>query len=87
MISEICGMTPEACTLRLKISAYRPSATTPSWMRAPPESLMPMIGQPVFSAWSMTLTIFSPNTSPSEPPDDGEVLGRTPHTGRPSTVP
>ena len=34
MISEICGMTPEACTLRRKISPYRPSETTPSWMRA-----------------------------------------------------
>jgi hypothetical protein len=39
-------MTPEACTLRRKISPYRPSETTPSWMRAPPPSLMPMIGQP-----------------------------------------
>ncbi len=29
-ISEICGITPEAWVLRLKISAYRPSATTPS---------------------------------------------------------
>src|SRR5918995_1789679 len=33
-------------------------------MRAPPESLMPTIGQPVFRAKSMTLTIFSPKTSP-----------------------
>ena len=60
MISEICGMTPEACTLRRKISPYRPSETTPSWMRAPPPSLMPMIGQPVLIARSMTLMIFSP---------------------------
>ncbi len=29
---------------------------------------MPMIGTPVFSASSMTLMIFSPATSPSEPP-------------------
>ena len=29
---------------------------------------MPITGQPVFSARSMTLTIFSPKTSPSEPP-------------------
>ncbi|CDR17861.1 predicted protein [Streptomyces iranensis] len=29
-------------------------------MRAPPESLMPMTGQPVFSAKSITLTIFWP---------------------------
>jgi hypothetical protein len=68
MISEICGMTPEARTLRRKISPYRPSETTPSWMRAPPPSLMPMTGQPVFIARSMTLTIFSPYTSPSAPP-------------------
>ena len=59
-IRLICGTTPEAWTLRRKISANRPSATTPSWMRAPPPSLMPMTGQPVFSAKSMTLTIFSP---------------------------
>src|SRR6476619_4531155 len=34
MISEICGITPDACTLRRKISPYRPSETTPSWIRA-----------------------------------------------------
>ena len=27
-----------------------------------------MTGQPIFIAKSMTLTIFSPNTCPSEPP-------------------
>lgn len=53
-------MTPEAWVLRRKISPYAPSEATPSWMRAPPESLMPMTGQPVFSAKSMTLTIFWP---------------------------
>ena len=36
---------------------------------------MPMTGQPVFSAKSMTLTIFSPKTSPSDAAEDGEVLG------------
>ena len=61
-------MTPELRTLRMKISPYRPSATTPSWMRAPPPSLMPIMGMPVLRARSMTLTIFSPYTSPSEPP-------------------
>lgn len=35
MISEICGMTPEARMLLWKILLYRPSETTPSWMRAP----------------------------------------------------
>jgi hypothetical protein len=86
MIREICGITPEEWVLRLKISAYRPSATTPSWMRAPPESLIPIIGQPVVSAWSMTLTIFSPNTSPSEPPATVKSWEKI-ATGRPSTVP
>ena len=79
-------MTPEARTLRKKISPYRPSETTPSWMRAPPESLMPTTGQPVFIARSMTLTIFSPNTSPSEPPNTVKSWAKT-QTGRPSTVP
>ena len=46
MMIEICGMTPEAAVLRRKISPYLPRATTPSWMRAPPESRMPMIGTP-----------------------------------------
>ena len=79
-------MTPEARTLRKKISPYRPSETTPSWMRAPPESLMPMTGQPVFIARSITLTIFSPKTSPSEPPKTVKSCAKT-QTGRPSTVP
>jgi hypothetical protein len=39
------------------------------------ESLMPMIGQPVLIARSMTLTIFSPKTSPERAAEDGEVLG------------
>ena len=55
-------------------------------MRAPPPSLIPMIGQPVFSAWSMTLTIFSPKTSPSDPPNTVKSWLNT-QTGRPSTVP
>src|SRR6266852_8770462 len=37
-------------------------------MRAPPESLMPMIGTRLRSASSCTFTIFSAVTSPSEPP-------------------
>ena len=60
MINEICGMTPEAWVLRRKISPYRPSETTPSWIRAPPPSFSPISGQPVFNAKSMILTIFSP---------------------------
>ena len=68
MTIEICGMTPDAAVFCRKISPYLPSATTPSWIRAPPESRMPMIGTPVFSACAMTFRIFSPATSPSEPP-------------------
>ena len=86
MISEICGITPEACTLRRKISPYRPSETTPSWIRAPAPSLMPMIGQPVLMARSITLVIFSPYTSPSEPPKTVKSWENT-HTWRPSMVP
>ncbi len=86
MMSEICGMTPEACTLRRKISPYSPSETTPSWMRAPPESLSPTTGQPTFIAKSMTLQIFSPKTSPSEPPKTVKSWAKT-ATVRPSTVP
>ena len=86
MIIEIWGITPEACTLRRKISPYRPRETTPSWMRAPAPSLMPRIGQPVRMARSMTLVIFSPYTSPREPPNTVKSWENT-HTGRPSMVP
>ena len=86
MTSESCGTTPEARTLRRKISPYRPSETTPSWIRAPPESLMPTSGQPILSAMSMTLTIFSPNTSPRLPPKTVKSCANT-QTCRPSTVP
>ncbi len=63
-----------------------PSATTPSWIRAPPPSLMPISGQPVFRAWSITLTIFSPCTSPSAPPNTVKSWLKT-QTGLPSMVP
>src|SRR3954451_8199336 len=86
MTSEICGITPDACTFRQKISAKPASETTPSWMRAPPESLMPITGQPILAARSMTLTIFSPITSPSEPPKTVKSWLNT-HTRRPSMVP
>ncbi len=86
MTSEICGITPEAWTLRRKISPYNPSETTPSWIRAPPESFNPTTGQPTFIAKSMTLQIFSPNTSPNEPPNTVKSWAKT-ATVRPSTVP
>ncbi len=47
---------------------------------------MPIIGTPVFMARSMTLTIFSPKTSPRLPPKMVKSWANT-HTGRPSTVP
>jgi hypothetical protein len=68
MISEIWGTTPEAATLLRKMSANMARDATPSWMRAPPPSLIPMTGQPLRSANSCTLTIFSPLTWLSEPP-------------------
>ena len=55
-------------------------------MRAPPESLMPTSGAPIFFARSMTLQIFSANTSPSDPPKMVKSWEKT-YTNRPSTVP
>src|SRR4051794_26609798 len=86
MTSEICGITPEQRTLRRNTSPYAPSETTPSWMRAPPESLIPMTGQPILPARSMILHIFSAMTSPSEPPNTVKSCEKT-HTRRPSIVP
>src|SRR5215210_7919472 len=86
MIRLICGITPEHMTLRTKTSPYAPSETTPSWIRAPPESLIPMTGQPTFAARSITLHIFSLITSPSEPPKTVKSCEKT-HTRRPSIVP
>src|SRR5713226_3408771 len=80
------GITPLASTLRQKISAYPASDTTPSWMRAPPESLMPMIGTRLRSARSITLMTFSANTSPSEPPKT-EASWLKSITSRPSILP
>src|SRR6059036_2510297 len=75
--SESCGITPLHCTLRQKISAYPASETTPSWMRAPPESLIPITGHPYLSARSITLQIFSANTSDSEPPNTVKSCEKT----------
>src|SRR4051794_19410449 len=86
MISEICGITPEHWTLRTNTSPYAPKDTTPSWIRAPPESLIPMTAQPILAAKSITLHIFSPITSPSEPPKTVKSWEKT-QTGRPSIVP
>ena len=37
-----------------KMSAYPDSEATPSWIRAPPESFIPMSGAPTNIAWSIT---------------------------------
>ena len=69
MISEICGIMPEARTLFRKMSANWAREATPSWMRAPPPSRMPITGQPLRAANSWTFTIFWPLRSDSEPPN------------------
>ena len=86
MIREICGMTPEARVLRLKIPANIASDATPSWMRAPPPSRIPMIGTPVRRARSWIFWILRPWASPSEPPKTVKSCEYT-HTWRPSMVP
>ena len=68
MTAEICGTTPDASVLRRKMSAYPASDSTPSWMRAPPESLSPTIGAPIVTARSMTFTIFAAFVSERDPP-------------------
>ncbi len=55
-------------------------------MRAPPESLIPITGQPILAARSMILHIFSAMTSPSEPPKTVKSCEKT-QTRRPSIVP
>ena len=84
--SDSCGITPDAWTFRQKISAYPPSETTPSWMRAPPESLIPTSGHPNRTARSITLQIFSANASPSDPPKTVKSCENT-KTRRPCTRP
>ena len=59
---------------------------TPSWMRAPPLSLSPTTGAPIFTARSMTLTIFWALVSDSDPPKTVKSCAKA-YTGRPSTRP
>ncbi len=47
---------------------------------------MPITGQPIRAARSITLHIFSPMTSPSEPPNTVKSCENT-ATGRPSILP
>ena len=55
-------------------------------MRAPPESLIPITGHPYFRAMSMTLQIFSANTSERLPPKTVKSCEKT-KTRRPKIVP
>ena len=55
-------------------------------MRAPAPSLSPIIGTPVEAARSITLWIFSANTSPRAPPKTVKSWLKT-QTRRPSMVP
>src|SRR5439155_21072292 len=56
---------PPAATLFPYTTLFR----SPSWIRAPPESLSPMIGTPVFIARSITLQILRAYASEREPQD------------------
>ena len=58
----------------------------PSWMRAPPESLIPMTGAPIFMAMSMILHIFCAMVSDREPPLTVKSCANT-NTSLPSIVP
>ncbi len=85
-ISEICGITPEAITLRTNTSPYAARLRTPSWMRAPPESLRPISGMPLCSARSWIRQILCDWTSENEPPSTVKSCANT-ATRRPLTLP
>ena len=86
MITEICGITPLARTFRSKMNPYPASDAAPSWIRAPPESLIWTNGAPVEIARSITLHTFCACTSPIDPPKTVKSWEAT-KTFRPSTVP
>ena len=77
MIREICGTMPEASTLLRKMSANCAREATPSWMRAPPPSRMPITGHPLRAANSCTFTIFWPLRSDSDPPNTVKSCANT----------
>mmetsp|Transcript_28353 Transcript_28353/g.64521 ORF Transcript_28353/g.64521 Transcript_28353/m.64521 type:complete len:304 (-) Transcript_28353:74-985(-) len=68
MTTETWGTTPDASTLRWKMSAYPARLSVPSCIRAPPESLRPTTGERDRRAMSMTLPILRAWASPSDPP-------------------
>ena len=65
---EICGERPDRGSWRRAISEYIAREVTASWMRAPPESWIPMTGQPTLIASSITSTTLRPKVTPTEPP-------------------
>ena len=83
---EICGTIPESSSWRRPSSAYQASEVTASWMRAPPESLIPTMGQPTIATHSISLATLRPNISPTEPPNTVWSWENTP-IGRPLMVP
>ena len=64
---ETSGTRPRSISWRRPSSAYHASEVTASWIRAPAESLMPMIGQPTMATHSISLATLRPNISPTEP--------------------
>ena len=89
---EICGDCPDRGSWRREISEYMASDVTASWMRAPPESLMPMTGQPTLVARSIRSQTFLPKVMPTEPPYTDlswayTATGRPPMRAVPVTTP
>ena len=83
---DICGITPDARIFLSKISPNPAREQIPSWILAPPESLMPMKGAPLRTAMSMTLLILRAIVSDMEPPVTVKSCANT-YTRRPSIVP
>src|ERR1700723_2118014 len=72
--------------LRKKISVSPASETTPSCIRAPPESFNPTSGAPTRIAMSIIFTIFAAFASESDPPNTVKSCANT-NTTRPCTRP
>jgi hypothetical protein len=83
-LPEICGMTPEAKCCVGKFS-YPANAFMPSWIRAPPESIMPITGGSHLKSWSMILQNFRDIVS-DKSWDTVKSRAKT-YTNRPSIVP
>jgi hypothetical protein len=79
MITEIWGMTPEARTFRSKIRPYPSRAATPSWIRAPPESLRPITGSSDVHRHVEDLADLVGDGHAEAAPEHGEVLGEDEH--------